>query len=179
LILSLLKRAPKVRAELLGFIDFGDVCKFSLRYEGKTRSAAYRLLAKGIRTQCEIVTIIFDSEFGNRFKRDLQNGGYSLRIGVLKLICRILKYGKHDDRTSMFVEPDVVAVILEFLNIEDKKLNITVVKSLIIILKRSDHRKEISAMILNSGQISLIREFTVNCNELQVHSMKLLEGIDG
>jgi hypothetical protein len=180
LILSLLKRVPKVRAELLGFIDFSDVCRFSVRYEGKSRSAAYRLLAKGIRTQCEIVTIVFESGFGTRFMEDLENGCYSLRIGVLRLISRMLKYGKYDERTSLLVEPNVAEVVLEFLSVEEKKMNLTVVKALFIMVKRGgEHENEISAVILNSGHISLIKGFAENCGELQVHSMKLLERIKG
>jgi hypothetical protein len=135
--IKLIAKVARHSRDIFGFVDFGRVVQLCTEFESvPVRVAAYRLLRKGIRTQCRIAGLIIEGGVAARLPAELGLGNYGLRNSVVRLLSRMLKYGGTATADS-FSNAAVVAGLLEAMEADVEKLNLAVIKSLLAIVDRA------------------------------------------
>jgi hypothetical protein len=162
LLLQILKSDSAVGIDALSYVDFDNVIAVTLHFEGKTRIAAYRMLGKAIRTRSSLVGKICDAGLLELFPRDIEDGSYSLRVAVVRLISRILEFASFDPRTKVLSSVEFLRPVLDFVDADSRKLDLAVLRSFSIVLDqllRTGH-DDIMAIVSDEDFLNLLDRFS-------------------
>jgi hypothetical protein len=115
--------------DLLGYVELTDVISAALEFGPSCRVAAYRLLAEAMPTRSAVSALIVESGLIHRFRAELEDGNYTQRKAVMRVVGRLADAG--GDWDAQFVR-----AMIDVMDADREHLDLAVIVAVLAMARR-------------------------------------------